>query len=108
VRALTSSQGVKGIPAEWGACYRTVSLETWSSRPSHAKQHHCSWFGLWEIIVLDAITGSQAAVLSGHTDCLMSVVFHQMGNYLYLEVIDKTVRLWDVQTGGVIEFHDSK
>jgi hypothetical protein len=79
---------VKGLPAEWGMCSRTVLL-TAGHKPSHAGKHYCSWVSEHrDIIILDAITGSQTAVLSGHTDwvnCLLPS--HQMGLHLYLEVM---------------------
>ena len=64
--------------------------------------------GRWNpnIITLDVITGSQVAVLSGHTDVVRCVTFSSDGRLLASGSDDKTVKLWDVQTGGVIKtFH---
>jgi hypothetical protein len=58
------------------------------------------------IIILDAITGSQVAVYSSHTDCVRSLVFSLDGRLLVSGSDDRTVKLWDVQTGGVVKtFH---
>jgi len=97
---------VKGLPARWGACFRTVTL----SSPVRA-------LGCWKdtiavglesgkIIILDRITGIQTAILSGHTDSVRSLAFSPDGTSLVSGSIDKTVKLWDVQTGGVVKtFH---
>jgi len=55
------------------------------------------------IAVLDAITGSQVAVLSGHTDWVRSVTFSLDGIFLVSGGEDKNTILWDVQTGGVVK-----
>ena len=59
-----------------------------------------------DIIILDAITGSQTAVLSGHTDGVNSLTFSPDGTLLVSGSDDTTVKLWDVQTGGLLKtFH---
>ena len=46
------------------------------------------------------------AVLSGHTDGVNCVTFSSDGKSLVSGSSDKTVKLWDVQTGGVVKaFH---
>jgi len=55
------------------------------------------------IIILDIITGSQLAVLPGHTDWVRSLTFSLDGTFLVSGSDDKTVKLWDVQTGGVVK-----
>ena len=54
------------------------------------------------IIILDAITGSQMAILSGHIDQVVSVTFSSDGRSLVSGGFDSTVKLWDMQTGGAI------
>jgi len=58
------------------------------------------------IITLNGITGSQVAVLSGHTGGVRSLAFSSDGTLLVSGSNDQTVKLWDVQTGGVVNtFH---
>ena len=96
---------VKGLPAEWGICFRTVTfddstdcLACWRDTIAVGLRSH--------IIILDGITGSQAAVLSGHDGLVRALTFSSDGTSLASGGHDTTVRLWDVQTGGVIKtFH---
>jgi len=103
-------QGVKvvrGLPVEWGMCSRTVLLNSlpwtlsyWNNTIAVGSQDR-------DILILDATTGSQMDVLSGHTDAVGSLTFSSDGISLVSGSHDKTVKLWDVQTGGVIKtFHD--
>jgi WD40 repeat protein len=94
---------VKGLPVEWGMCSRTVTLDdvTW------ALSYHNNSIAVGsrpgDIIILNAITGSQTAVLSGHTDVVNDLTFSSDGTLLVSGSDDKTVKLWDIQTGGVIK-----
>ena len=54
-----------------------------------------------DIIIFNAITGCQDAILSGHTDWVNSVTFLSGGVSLASGSSDRTVKLWDMQTGGV-------
>ena len=54
------------------------------------------------IIILNAITGSQMAALSGHRCLMRSLAFSANGILLASGGDDTTVKLWDVQTGGVV------
>ena len=54
------------------------------------------------IIVLDAITGSQFTTLSDHADWVKSLTFSPDGALLVSGSYDKTIKLWDMQTGGVV------
>jgi len=56
-----------------------------------------------DIIILNAITGSQTAVLSGHEGPVFSVAYSPDGISLVSGSLDNTVKLWDVQTGGVVK-----
>ena len=48
------------------------------------------------------ITGIRTSVLCGHTGEIHSLAFSQDGTLLLSGSRDKTARVWDVQTGGVI------
>ena len=93
---------VKGLLAGWGACSHTVSLddEIWAlSYWNNVIAAVCQV----DIIILDAITGGQMAVLSGHTGSVMSVAFSSDGRSLVSGSYDNTIKLWDMQTGGVVK-----
>ena len=59
--------------------------------------------GCGDILILNAITGSQSGILSGHTGEVRCVVFSSGGTSLVSGGDDTTVKLWDVQTGGVVK-----
>ena len=93
---------VKGLPVAWGICSHTVSLGAtvrgisyWNDTVAVGSAHR-------DIIILNVTTGSQAAILLGHTDEVNSVTFSLDGRSLVSGSDDKTVKLWDMQTGGTI------
>ena len=94
---------VRGLPSEWGSCFRTVSLESCPLTLSYFENTIAVGCKDSDIITIDVITGSQMAVLSGHTDYVRSVTFSSDGRSLASGSDDTTVKLWDVQTGGVIK-----
>ena len=96
---------VKGLPAGWGTCFRTVVLD--SSLLALAHWRDTIAVGCYHnIVILDGITGTQVAVLSGHTGWVRSLSFSSDGTLLASGSIDETLKLWDVQTGGVVRtFH---
>jgi WD40 repeat protein len=97
---------VRGLPARWGTCSRTVKLDGYPLALTCWKDTIA--VGLWssDIIILNMITGSQVAVLSGHTGWIMSLAFSSDGVLLVSGSTDWTLNLWDVQTGGVVKtFH---
>jgi len=97
---------VRGLPAEWGGCSRTVLLNSHPQTLSYCNNTIAVGLKEGDILILDAITGSQMAVLSGHTDMVESLTFSSDGISLVSGSHDKTVKLWDVQTGGVVKtFH---
>ena len=96
---------VKGLPVEWGMCYRTVipdkdkeplALTNW-------KDTIATGLSQGKIITFDGIAGSQMTVLSGHTGTTTSLAFSLDGTLLVSGSLDRTIKLWDVQTGGVIK-----
>ena len=97
---------VRGLPAMWGMCSHTVLLDDslwtlsyWNNTIAVGSEHK-------DILILDAVTGSQTTVLPGHTDEVRSLTFSSDGTLLVSGSYDKTVKLWDVQTGGTIKtFH---
>ena len=94
---------VKGVPAGWGVCSRTILLGSPTWFLSYYNNSIVVGSGPSNITILDAITGSQSAVLSGHTMGVNCVVFSSDGTSLISGSCDKTVKLWDVQTGGVVK-----
>ena len=94
---------VKGLKTEWGTCSRTISLEHRGLALSYWNNTIAVGSESNDIIILDGVTGSQAAVLSGHTGWVNSLTFSSDGTSLVSGSHDKTVKLWDMQTGGVVK-----
>ena len=104
--SLEFSQEVKvvmGLPARWGICSRTVSLGTKGYEISYCNNSVAIGSAHRDILILDAVTGGQMAILSGHTDEVEAVSFSSDGRSLVSGSDDKTVKLWDIQTGGAIK-----
>ena len=93
---------VRGLPAEWGACFRTVQLDDRPWALAHWGDTIAVGLDSGDLIILDAITGSQVAKLCGHTEKVSDIVFSSDGKLLVSGSSDKTIRLWDLQTGGDI------
>jgi WD40 repeat protein len=97
---------VKGLPAGWGLCSRTVTFDGYPLALACWKDTIAVGLRSGDIITLDGNTGSQVAVFSGHTDWVRSVTFSSDGTLLVSGSDDETLKLWDIQTGGVIKtFH---
>jgi len=97
---------VKGLQDKWGTCSRTVSLDQTPVVLACWKDIVAVGLRSGDIITLDAITGTHASILSSHTDYVASLAFSSDGTYLVSGSEDKTVNLWDIQTGGVAKtFH---
>ena len=97
-------QGVKvvrGLQAEWERYSHTVSSH-------HFEGPLVCWGDIiaacsgCDIIALDAVTGFSLYVLSGHTGDITSLAFSPDGTFLVSGSEDKTIKLWDIQTGGVV------
>ena len=94
---------VKGLPVEWGMCYHTVMLDSFTQTLSYHNNTVAVGSKPGDIIILNTVTGSQTAVLSGHTDQVHCLTFSSDGTLLVSGSHDKTVKLWDIQTGGVVK-----
>jgi WD40 repeat protein len=94
---------VRGLQAEWGTCSHTVSLE-------HLPEALTRWEDLiavglqsGDITILDAIAGIRTSILPGHADCVRSLAFSSDGRFLVSGSNDKSIKHWDIQTGGVVK-----
>ena len=90
--------------AQWGTCTRTIfhvigthALAYWNNNLATVGPTKN------DITILDAFTGSQTAVLSGHAGQINSLTYSSEGTFLVSGVSDNTIKLWDVQTGGIIK-----
>ena len=99
---------VKGLRAEWGTCFHTVpfnstplALACWRNLIAVGLRSYSS-----NIVILDGSTGVHTSILSGHTDFVRSLAFSLDGKLLVSGSEDRTINLWDIQTGGVVKtFH---
>ena len=57
---------VMGLPAGWGTCFQTTLLDSCPQTLSHHNNTIAVGSGAEDIIIINAMTGSQSAVLSGH------------------------------------------
>jgi len=96
---------IRGLPGEWGTCSRTVLFDESPLTLSYGNNTIAVGSELGDIIILDAITGSQAAILSGHIYEVRSLAFSPDGSLLVSGSDDETVKLWDMQTGVVKTFY---
>ena len=94
---------VKGLPDGWGTCSRTVLLGSYTLHLSCWNNTIAVGSKDKDIIILDAITGTKTAVLSGHTGEVNCVAFSSDGKLLASGSDDETAKLWDMQAGGVIK-----
>jgi len=98
---LQTVKVVKGLQDEWGKLYHTVLLKEYPAALAHARNLIAIGLGT-NIVTLDAATGVQVSVFSGHTNCVVSIAFSLDGKFLVSGDYDRTIKLWDIQTGGVI------
>ena len=92
----------KGLPTKWGNCSRTVSLDGTPRSLSCWKNTVAVGLDYGVVVIINGVTGSQEAILSGHSDWVRSVTFSLDGVFLVSGSDDKTLKLWDMQTGGII------
>jgi WD40 repeat protein len=94
---------IRGLSAGWGKCFRTVLLDGYPAVLACWKDTIAVSLQYGDIITLNAVTGSKIGVLSGHTDWVNSLTFSPDGTSLVSGSGDKTIKLWDMQTGGVVK-----
>lgn len=94
---------VKGLPADWGACSRTVPLDDTPVALACRKDIIAVGLHFGDIVTLDAITGACLSILSGHNDGANALAFSSDGTHLVSGSRDGTVKLWNVQTGVVVK-----
>ena len=97
---------VKGLPDGWGTCFRTVTFDDKPCGLAHWEGTITVGLDTGGIIILNGATGTQTAILSGHTNQVESLTFSSDGTSLVSGSLDDTIMLWDMQTGGVVKtFH---
>ena len=93
----------KGVLDEWGRCSRTVFLNNDPLSLAYWRDTVAVGLSSGGIVILDAITGGQVTVLSGHVGPVASVSFSLDGTLLVSGSEDGTAKLWDIQTGGIVK-----
>ena len=84
-------------------CSRTVSFDNIPLVLTCWKDSVAVGMTSGDIVILDAVTGSQTTVLSEHTCDVTSLAFSLDGTLLVSGDVEEGVGLWDVQTGGVVK-----
>ena len=108
IAELSQEVRVVGLQEEWGMCFRTVLLDSVPSTLSYSNNTIAVGSAHEDILILDAITGSQTGVLHGHAAGVTSIAFSSDGTSLVSGSDDKTAKLWDMQTGGVVKTFSHK
>ena len=99
---------VKGLPDKWGTCSHTASLCDTPRTLACWKDVVAVSMVSGNIIILSAVTGTQVAIFSGQTGWVRSLAFSLDGTLLVSRGDDMPIKIWDMQTGGVItSFHGS-
>ena len=96
-----------GLPDRWDACSRTIYLEGTPKAFAYCGDTIAVGIGS-NVVLLDPITGIRASVLSGHEDTVESLSSSLDGRLLLSRSHGDIVKLWDIQTGGVIRTLDHK
>lgn len=100
---LNEVKVIKGLLAGWGKCSRTVHFKNLPTVISCWNTTLAVGFTSGDIVILNAVTGSQEASLSGHATFIRSITFSPDGVLLASGSNGKSVKLWDVQTGGIVK-----
>ncbi|KAF9786779.1 WD40-repeat-containing domain protein [Thelephora terrestris] len=93
---------VKGCPDKWGTCNRVVVPRGDPEALVYWKDMIAVGLRSGDIMILDAITGSSRSDFSGHEGSVVCLTFSPDGTLLVSGSVDATLRLWDIQTGGVM------
>ena len=93
------------LPDKWGQCSRTIPLEGCPGAFAHWGDVIAVGLGS-DVVLLDAVTGIKTSVLSGNPGTVSSLGFSRDGTLLVSKNHYQPVKLWDVQTGGVIRTFD--
>ena len=94
---------VKGLPARWGMCSPPVLLNSFTQTLSCWNSTVAVESTPGDIIILNGNTGSQTAILSGHTGEVNCLTFSSDGTSLVSGSNDETAKLWDVQANQVVK-----
>ena len=94
---------VKGLQDGWGTCSRRVFFDDDLNALTCWKDLIAVSLCSSDIIILDAVTGTHVFVLHGHDPHVYCLAFSLDGVFLVSGSRDGTIRLWDMQTGGVIK-----
>lgn len=106
--SLQGVKVVKGRPGEWGTCSRIVSFDDDTEALAYHKDIVTVGLSSGDTVILDAITGSRRSTLPGHRDNVISLAFSLDGTLLVSGSRDNSIKLWDIQTGGIVKtFHDT-
>ena len=92
---------------EWDTCTHTIPCLYHATALAYSGNLIATSPTHGDIHIIGALTGSQTAVLSGHTGNINSLSFSLDGRFLVSGSFDKTVKLWDIQTGRIVKTFSS-
>jgi WD40 repeat protein/tRNA A-37 threonylcarbamoyl transferase component Bud32 len=89
------SQRLARAERELAAHSQRRALELLAACPPEQRQ--------WEWFCLQRLCHRQQTVLRGHTATITDIAFHPDGHRLFSAGHDHTIRIWDVQTGALLQ-----
>ena len=92
----------RGSRSEWGIPSRTVSFENIPQTLACWKGVVVAGFDSGDIIILDTVTQIRMSTHSKHRGPVLSLALSSDGMFVASGGDDKTAKVWDIQTGGVV------
>jgi WD40 repeat protein len=106
----SQTQSWNVVEDSWDACIRIINIKSGRCIVfSHKGDRVAACGGYYYdddakfVVVIEAATGTVISTLNGHEGNVCKVAFSPDDSLLISGSHDKTVRLWDIQTGGLVK-----